>query len=100
MQCENTSNVYGPQSCFAQTQMGKYLFVFFRRILESRNDKNAFRSILTRCIQFVCVKIIATEKDKKSSIFQENWKFVTVFTKASFPVSYLESSDSNCFKKL
>jgi hypothetical protein len=48
-------------------------------------------SFVTQCIQVVFVKAIATEKDKKSSTFQENWKFVTVFTKAPSPPLYFLS---------
>jgi hypothetical protein len=42
---------------------------------------------LTQRIQVAFVKTIAKVKDKKSSTFQETWKFVTLFTKAPlFPV--------------
>jgi len=57
-------------------------------------------AFVTECSEVVFVKTIATERDKKSSIFQKNWKFVTVFTKAPPPVPYLKTSDCNCLKKL
>ena len=62
--------------------MDKYLFGFWK----AETTKMLSAAFLIQYIKVVLVKTVATDKDKKSYTFQEYWKFVTVFTKASPPL--------------
>ena len=68
-QCDKTSKLCCPQSCFPQTKTGKYLFVFILGVLGAERSIMLSATSLTQCSKVLFDKTIATKTDKKSSAF-------------------------------